>query len=184
MASQGPIFPGTASSTPDGSGMDDSWSDPGNICADDSLVATCILSSAGHSSYLRGNNFGFTIPGGSTINGIEVNIKRQYAGAGGVVTDTGIRLRVTAGSVGSTKTIGDWPFAGFSVSSFGGVADLWGTTWSDSDFNSDFGVDIQCYESSSINTAIAQVDYVTITIYYTSSGGAGVAKRSVVAVCG
>ncbi len=55
------------------------WTNPGNITAADTSYATCALSSSAQSTYLWATNFGFAIPAGNIINGIQVSIMRQSA---------------------------------------------------------------------------------------------------------
>ena len=54
------------------------WSDPGNITADDGAYATAL---AGTSHYLVASNFGFTVPDNAVIDGVEVDIGRFANGA-------------------------------------------------------------------------------------------------------
>ncbi len=74
---------GTGSQVPGpGSGQ---WTDPENITANDTSYATVDVTQGGmfgyyHTYYLQGTNFGFNIPSGSTINGIQATIGRMTSG--------------------------------------------------------------------------------------------------------
>src|SRR5687767_8406775 len=67
-ATSGPNYPGAAS----GSG----WGTPANIGADDTSYATYTIASSGTSTPINASNYGFSIPSGSTIDGITVVISR------------------------------------------------------------------------------------------------------------
>jgi len=73
--------------------------------------------------------FGFSIPGGATILGIEVHLERSKVGPG-VVGNTMAQLLKAQAGVGSQLNDGsDWPTSD-AVLTFGGPSSLWGTTWS------------------------------------------------------
>ncbi|MFX8397184.1 hypothetical protein ABTL72_19485, partial [Acinetobacter baumannii] len=56
-----------------------------------------------------------------------------------------------------------------SVVNFGAGNDLWGSTWTQSDFGSSFGVSIQASNAGS--AATLSIDSVQVTLYYDTSGG-------------
>jgi hypothetical protein len=161
MPSQGPTLPGT--------GADDSsigataWTNPGQITADDGSFAFCsIFGTTSH--YLKGTNFGFTIPAGATINGIVVEWKRQESQV--LTTDNAVRV-VKAGTIGSTdRSSGtNWPSTS-AYNTYGSSSDLWGDTWGPSDIN-DTGFGSAISANSNGNLVTAQSDAVRITVYYT-----------------
>jgi hypothetical protein len=67
-------LPGSGANTGVG---DDNWTNPGRITADDNSEARADINDLDESRYLRGTDFGFLIPAGATINGIEVRIERD-----------------------------------------------------------------------------------------------------------
>ena len=76
MASQGPRSAG-AGANQTGVGTV-AWSFTGNIVADDgSSASSGTLTSGAQTNYLVASTFGFSIPAGSTIDGIVVEIKRS-----------------------------------------------------------------------------------------------------------
>ncbi|MBI2269040.1 MAG: tail fiber domain-containing protein [Bacteroidetes bacterium] len=85
------------------------------------------------------------------------------------VYDTEVKLIKADGTVaGSNKaaTSTDWPAADASVT-YGSSTDIWGLSWTDTDVkDADFGVAL----SVTANNATANVDHVTVKIYYTPSG--------------
>ena len=172
MAAEGPNITGT--------GADDSavgtntWSNPGNITADDTSYATLFL--AGQTHYLKATNFGFSIPTDATIDGIEVGFNRSKTiGGFGDVTDEVISIVLADGSIGSEdKSAGaSWNTTTFVTDTFGGSSDLWSETWAFGDINdSDFGVVLSATVFvPSESAATARVDFVEITVTYTEAGG-------------
>lgn len=122
------------------------------------------------SNYLKATNFGFSIPAGSTINGIKVDIEQALdTGAYGI--ESAIRIVKADGSIGSTNkaTSAVLPSTDTYVT-YGGASDLWGESWSSTDINdADFGVVVSFQGTD----GIMLVDHIRITVYYTlSSGGA------------
>jgi hypothetical protein len=118
------------------------------------------------SDYLRCTNFGFVIPTGSTITGIEVEID-QYASVSDSVHDYLIRLRNATGQKGDDKAkTSYWADADSdSYVLYGGVSDLWGEFWTAAEINNgDFGVDII---AESTTSSIANIDHIRIKIFYT-----------------
>ncbi len=67
------------------SGSGTGWTNPGGITADDTSYATVGVSSwsGSTSEYLQGTNYGFNIPAGATIDGIQVVIWRQSDSSSG-----------------------------------------------------------------------------------------------------
>ena len=79
---------GNTGATSPGTMADDStigtitWSNPDNAKAsDDSRSIANHVSAASTSHYLKATNFGFSIPAGSTIDGIVVRVERVAGGS-------------------------------------------------------------------------------------------------------
>ncbi|WP_421895902.1 T9SS type A sorting domain-containing protein [Marinoscillum sp.] len=160
---QGPNGPGT--STTSGS-TSYNWSNPSNATFDNTSAATASIVGAGNmTNTLRLTNFGFSIPGGATINGILVEIRMQ--GPNGKTQDQTIQLRKSTGSVGTNKARRNsaWPKKNPRFIRFGGSSDLWGTTWTSTELNNTaFGIDIVA--KSRNGTASPRVEYVRVTVTY------------------
>lgn len=123
-----------------------------------------------YSNYLKATNFGFAVPAGATIDGIEVNIERTRAI--GRVYDNEVKI-VKAGSIGTTDKSGGalWGGEDFSrtTATFGGADDLWGETWTADDINSGgFGVAFATKMTIVGGGGYAKVDHIQITVYYTT----------------
>jgi hypothetical protein len=122
-----------------------------------------------------------TIPSGATVNGITVKIERFNNNASGdfplTIVDSAIYLTKDGSAlVGSNKSTGaTWQATDNNTTvDFGGVSDLWGTTWTAAEINSStFGVLISpsiSFSGYSETGGNVLIDQVTITIEYT--GGA------------
>lgn len=172
MASQGPNSGGTFAN--DNSVGEESWINPSWAASDDGVSATCYLSPFGGSSrYLKCTNFGFSIPNGSIIDGIvvDVNCFSEYASAYDLV----VRL-VKGGIISGTDLANGvvWDDSQTLINTHGGSSELWGLSWTDSDINdSNFGVAISATNLSNKFGANVGIDHVKITVYYTEGGGGG-----------
>jgi hypothetical protein len=159
MASTGATLPGSGTAT----GTGTTWSNPGNITADDNTEAT-LPSGFGASQQLVATSFGFSVSA-SSIDGIEVTVGARYTAS--TIQAITAQLRNASGTlVGSTKSV--------SVSSgtettytLGGSADTWSASLTQTDINdADFGVEISV---SGVNTYAIAIDWVKIDVTYTTS---------------
>src|SRR5688572_4843471 len=127
MATQGPNGTGTAADDA-GTGTV-AWSSPTQAQSDDATPTTASLGSFARSHYLKCTNFGFSIPDGSTIDGITAEHKRS-CNAGTIVTNDAGGFNIVnllkAGSIagtGQSDPLG-WPTTAAFIS-FGGASSLW-----------------------------------------------------------
>ena len=144
------------------------WVNPGNVLSSDGTYATVSLTSQG-SDYLTVSRFGFNIPTGATILGIEATVEIKTASG-----NVGMRLEV-AKSVGGT-----WRFPDNAnqtattteqVLTFGGPTDLpAGTTWSPSDINS-IGFCVGLRTAFDFLTDTVSVDHIQVKVYYSVRAG-------------
>lgn len=145
------------------------WTNPGNAVSSDNNYATASVDGT-ITRYLQCTSYGFAIPAGATINGISVNVERKSNDtANGGSTDAAMRL-VKAGVIGGTdrSTATTYTLADV-VEAHGGVADLWGTTWTAADVNAaNFGAAFAATKASSTGAAhTVSVDHIQISIDYT-----------------
>lgn len=170
MASTGNTFPGTGENNAD-DGVT-AWTNPGNITADDGANATC--STASSSQWLVGRNYGFSIPSGSTINGVTVRLEAAETSPGN--ESVAAQLQNDSGTlIGSSKT-NNVNGTSFTVYTYGSSSDVWGATLTTTIVNhANFGVRFRYQTSHDV-----QVDYCTIAIDYTepSVGTIGTMLRS------
>ena len=133
--------------------------------------ATAALGDSAISHYLQATNYGFAIPTGAIINGITVSINRVSSSNDGndSVQDNSLRL-VKAGTVVGTSldSSNDWPIS-FGTATYGGISDLWGTSWTPAQISAtDFGVALAA-ENESNNSRTATVDYIQVSVTYTEN---------------
>lgn len=141
------------------------WKDENNGCAEDNNTASVSLISSGQKSkLLRATKFNFAIPPTATIAGITAEIKmRQTGGA----TDYRVRIVKANAATGTNQAAGGGPAVSGTLAyrTFGGPANLWGTTWTPADINNTgFGVGYAVKQTSGSPTVY--VDAVRITVYY------------------
>jgi hypothetical protein len=163
--SQGPNFPSTVVDDPSTGTV--TWNVPGNAAASDNVEAAAggLLGAASH--YLKATGFGFAIPAGAVIEGIQVGVERR----GIDVWDAKARI-VKAGSIGTTDKAylggypaGVWDF-GEMVALYGGSGDLWGETWTPADINdANFGFALSAFGGD----GLAAVDSISISVFYSSA---------------
>ena len=146
------------------------------------------ISPADETNYLVCKNLDSNIPNDATIEGIKIYIDRynSFTGDGTVIiTDNAIYLTKNGtDTVGNNKSVGTvWPSTDTDTyATYGGVSDLWGTTWTASEINNDnFGVmigpTIEFVGLTGENGSSANVDHVYIEITY--AGGSGTRRRAV-----
>lgn len=144
------------------------WTNPDNAKVSDNVYATATLPNQNNiSHYLKATNFGFSIPVGATINGILVEIENHKDNV--TVWDYEVKIIKSDGTIGTTnkgKTSTSWLLTD-SYFSYGSSSDLWNETWAYTDINDvDFGMVISAKAPSS-GGAVAYVDHIRITVYYT-----------------
>ena len=143
------------------------WSIPGNAAfSDDSYTTTGDITGAigNFTDYLVATNFGFSIPGGSSITGIEVIVER--ADPNSRTSDYRVRI-VKGGVIGATEMSAGAAYpAADAYGIYGSPTDTWGETWSDVDINAaDFGIAIAA-QRNALGTSDGKIDNILITVYY------------------
>jgi hypothetical protein len=174
--SQGPFNPGTLSNNT--ATCPFAYSSGLNLApAGNAATTNNVYASASHcdccdanTSCLQATNFGFSIPAGSIITGIQVDIeKRRSVAAGGVIEDNGLRL-IKGGTVTGSDRANfglNWPTTD-TYSTYGGSSDLWGTTWTLAEVNAaNFGCAFACISYTCGATMTSFVDHIRITVFYT-----------------
>ena len=163
------------------SGSLQAWTNPTNVEAVDGAGAGVQISTpTTGSNVLQASTYGFAIPTGTVISGIQVQMAVTAAATFPGATDASVRLfkagtltgsdyatfvpaPTSSGAIGASAT--------WQTRTYGGPTDLWGTTWASTDINATgFGVGLVAGRPAS-NTAVSMiVDYITITVYYQYSG--------------
>lgn len=184
MASQTRSPSGTtnnnASPFNDGSGV---WSSTASVVSSNDLRAASLISSGSITIAVQAYDYGFTIPAGSSIDGIVVSVERRaVGGTGGTAKDRHLKLTYDGGTTftGDDKADTATAWGGSdSIASYGSASDKWSTSPTYSDINSsDFGAALSVEETSGSLSVSAQVDHIEITVYYTPATGADISESS------
>lgn len=150
------------------------WGTPENIydTEDSHATAAYVGPASDQSHYLLAQNPGATIPAGSIIDGIEVQIEQKASAdeATQYATDYIVKLIKGDGTYSSTdhsRGLGThWGLIDGYIT-YGGSADLWGETWTVATLNGTvFGAALSANLQSSLLGITASVDHVQIKIYY------------------
>ncbi|KND51769.1 MAG: Autotransporter adhesin [Parcubacteria bacterium C7867-001] len=165
-----PAARNTGTSVSDSAGGTVSWNNPSNALSSDNNYTTASLSSSQTTRYLKATNFGFSIPQGATILGVQVDIERKGSSSTNTVRDSVVRLVKPDGSLSSANranTSSSWPTSD-GTANYGNTSDLWGENYlSASDINnSAFGVVLSATSGSGFGSRTASVDNVKITVTY------------------
>jgi hypothetical protein len=170
----GPNSPTTAANVPFTG--DYAFQNPSNVLSNDNTLSTAASLASlfnKQTDYLQVKNFGFNIPTAASICGIEAQVVRSATDIdilliGAWVKDHNVRIiknNALAGSNMATTT--EWPSSG-ATATYGGVNDLWGTTWSPAEVNSNnFGFSIAAEIKTGIGLLpVVNIDYIGLTVYY------------------
>lgn len=142
------------------------WLNPTNVYVSDNVDASRRHYTDDITEYLRATTFGFAIPDGAVINGIEVRIEHMAAAAI-TIEDYSVKIVKAGSEQGDEKASAMVWETVDTYRVYGGAAILWGLAWTAANINaSNFGVSISAvnYEESSTT---AYVDHVQIKVYYT-----------------
>lgn len=159
------------------------WSNPTNAEVQDTTCASVAVSASNLSETLKCTGYGFVIPGGATIQGVQVTIVWKV-GSGGFAFEDAFPYLVKAGTVQLSTT---WHVAtnvggglSFTTTTYGGPTDTAGLTLTGSDVNnSGFGAAIET-GGGGIGSGTVLVDYVEMTVWYTLASGFTIAQDAVV----
>ncbi len=104
------------------------------------------------------------LPPNATISGFQVVITKSAGGT--TVSDNLISLRKAGVTVGTNKASASIWANTNTASNYGGISDLWGSTWTPADLNATFGVAIQAIRGTANGTDKALVASVSVTVNY------------------
>lgn len=149
------------------------WTNPARAVASDGSYATAAVDGT-TTRYLQCTGYGFAIPAAATITGITVNVERRSSSvANGGSQDAAMRI-VKAGVIGTTdRSTATIYTTADVIEAHGGVADLWGDTWTAADINAaTFGAAFAATKASAAGGGhTISVDHVQVTITYTLPPG-------------
>lgn len=176
MADTGWVSPGTVVN--DATIGSVAWVNPSNAGSSDNVYTTFTggSTSGEESHYLKSTNYGFSIPTGATIDGIEVRIERvsddgtDISYGDKTFFSGGIRI-VKGGTISSTDlSDGSVWSTTEQYDVYGSSTQLWGETWSSSDINSSlFGFVVSAVASKGPfdDDVVGKIDNTQIKVYYT-----------------
>ena len=145
------------------------FSSVNNVVSSNDAWATAIMTlNPSTAGWLVCKNFGLVIPNGSTINGITVRIERSSSRSNRI-KDVEIRILKNGLIVGDNKanTSLFWGTTD-SIRTYGGLSDLWGTTWTKNELeSSEFGIAIKVSKTNANSNVAARVDHVDVTVSFT-----------------
>ena len=128
---------------------------------------------SGTNSYGVCSTYGFAIPAGAMIDGIEVKLEGREPTAIGSVT-FGTSLSWDNGTTWSTEKTGSYNSTTDAVATLGGPSDTWARPWTDTEL-SDANFQLRVRKTAGLMNL--EFDYITVRVYYqvpkTWDGGAG-----------
>ena len=131
----------------------------------------------GPSAVLQATGFGFAIPAGSQIRGVEAWVERK-ASASGSLSDNEVYLLKAGAQVGSNEASGTMYTTSDQTQAYGDDDDLWGTTWTVAEINaSNFGLRFRV-DSDTSAAYTASVDAITIRVTYLAPPGTSIGIES------
>ncbi|QQS22956.1 DUF2341 domain-containing protein [bacterium] len=148
-----------------GCGDNGDWSDINQASGSDDAYASSSLKSDWCSYFLYLDGFGFNIPAGATIDGIEVGIERRAEFAGDLVEQY-VSMLDAGSPVGSNYADSNYWQDYDDTVYYGSSSDLWGNSWSPGMIN-DTGFGIILYALAGTEGSDAFIDDVFITVHYT-----------------
>lgn len=188
--------PGTAANYTDPviMGIAQTWINPNNAKLQDSVDATITWSGAipfGNLTMLYVSNFGFAIPAGATINGVECQARCEATGATTTFFITSAYIFKAGATAGTDQGGAGLTFpatgAGYAFVTIGGATNLWGTTLTVADVNnSGFGVGLAVDRSGAISmsSSTSGIDVIELRVYYTTGGGSVEVQTLMIMGCG
>lgn len=160
----GPNVAGAGANT----GAGTAWTNPNNI-TQNVTFATVALGLT-FSKEDIGSGFGFAIPGGATILGIEVSFTGEQSLAGNPAAFFTAIIK-KAGVTVAGESFGGIP-TGPTLITLGGPTDLWGSTWTPADINNaNFGFSILASNALGSGASTFSIRNAQITVFYQLTSG-------------
>ena len=150
------------------------WTNPGNVFALDGVFATDVLPAKAASQYLYASGFGLAIPSNATVVGIVM--KAYVEGSTAIdLSDASVLLGNSSGPLGTDHKNGNLWTAAIAAQTYGSNVDNWSLPGLSPAFLNDptFGVYYAAQNHNAGAARTASIDYFSITVYYTTPGGAG-----------
>jgi hypothetical protein len=155
-----------------------SFNNPLNTLANDGSQSTAIsllqLFGDEQTDYMQVKGFGFNIPVGASICGIQATVVRSASNVDLLfhtsnVKDIDVRVMKNGTPTGTSEahTSTEWP-ASDGNATYGGNSDTWGVSWSPADINnSNFGFSISAKIHGTVSLfPAARINYISMTVSY------------------
>ena len=124
------------------------------------------VGAGGPSAVLLATGFGFTVPTGSVIQGVEAWVERSASSMSGSVSDNEVHLLKAGAQVGSNFAATATYNTSDGTEDYGASNNLWGTTWTAEEINaSNFGLRFRV-DSDTPVALTSSVDAITIRVTY------------------
>jgi hypothetical protein len=181
----GPNFPTAYATSGNGSGWGNligvQFVDNSPAYADLAQFPTCNSFLCYYSDVAEFTGFGFSIPTGATVLGIQVDMLQRVNSPGGGIHDSLLVLTLNGVQTGNIYLNPNNWYDTPTVYTYGGATDMWGSAWSPADINDPtFGLLFRITNSSYDQTA--SVDHLTMTVYYQGINGLGSQTASPVSI--
>lgn len=142
------------------------WTSPGNI-AIGGQSATCAMGAGQSSQLLVASGFGFNVPAGATITGVQATINKASSKINEFDSTVSLVLAGTPSGANRASSTA-WPTGAGGNVVYGSSSDLWGLSLQPADVNNaGFGVCIAGQANVAACT-LSVAAFVTITVYYTT----------------
>lgn len=141
------------------------WTGVSEAAQSDDKWATAALDAGKTTNQLKASAFGFSLPVGALVKGVEVSVERSAQGSASALTDKDVRVLVKGAPLATNGAKNAaWPTAD-AAAKYGSATELWGATAITlaEVQAADFGVLLTVSASAA---ATARVDAITLTVHY------------------
>jgi hypothetical protein len=152
-------------------GSSNNWANPNRSTLSDDLRSNTQLAVGEISKYLSVTDYGYVIPPGATIDGIEVEVEGHQEDFVAAFADASIRLTMNGLPIGDDRAgMGYYDDKDY-VNVYGSPTDLWGLAWTPAEImDPTFGVLYSVTRTSGSGVYEMRVDYIQVTVYFSGSG--------------
>jgi hypothetical protein len=147
------------------------WTNSSRATQPDSLVATSAPIGSASTSSITLSGYGFSIPSGATIKGIQAVLIGSTINPGSV--DSSVTLSGGAGASADYASFAEWG----TMPTYGGAVDLWGTTWTAAQIASIAIVFQGNNTSETVSPYTISLDACSLQIFYTVPNEGGTRSR-------
>jgi hypothetical protein len=168
-ANSGVLSPSTSSQLPNGGNP---WVGIGNIFVADGVVASAAMPIGQASDFILATGYGLAVPLGATITGVAA-VVRASASVANQVSDFQVYLVYNGAIIGITHGNGNLLTVALANQAYGSPVDTWGAALTTAKVNDPtFGLAYSALNNDAF-TRTANVDYISIIVYYTTQSAGG-----------